>query len=77
MIGELIGGVLAGLGLGWLLDRIAGTAPFGLIGGVLIGTGASIFMIARSAGRMAKAAEARTGPAPALASDEDDGDGPG
>ena len=49
---RLIGGVLTGLGLGWLLDRFAGTAPFGLIGGVLIGSAAAIYLAVRSAARM-------------------------
>ncbi len=52
LIGELIGGVLTGLGFGWLLDRFAGTAPFGLIGGVLIGSAAAIYLAVRSAARM-------------------------
>ena len=52
LIGELVGGVLTGLGLGWAVDRVAGTAPIGLIAGVLIGTGVAIFMAVRTAGRM-------------------------
>ncbi len=74
LIGELIGGMLGGLGLGWLLDRIAGTAPLGLIGGLLIGTGAAVFLVARSAGRMATA-EARTGTVPLAVSEDEDGNG--
>ena len=73
MLGELVGGVLAGLGLGWLLDRTAGTQPFGLIGGVLIGMGGSIFLVVRSAGRMAGAAETQTAP---KADTDDTGSGP-
>jgi ATP synthase protein I len=65
LIGELIGGVLTGLGLGWLLDRFAGTAPFGLIGGVLIGSAAAIYLAVRSAARMSASAPEKTqGPAP-------------
>ncbi len=60
LIGELIGGVLTGLGLGWLLDRFAGTAPFGLIGGVLIGSAAAIYLAVRSAARMSVPAPAKT-----------------
>ena len=52
LIGELIGGVLTGLGLGWLFDRFAGTAPFGLIGGVLIGSAGAIYLAVRSAARL-------------------------
>ena len=75
LIGELIGGVLTGLGLGWGVDRFAGTAPWGLIGGMLIGTGAAIFMVVRSAGRMSGAMVKQAGPTlpAAPAPDEDDG----
>ena len=65
--------MLAGLGLGWLLDRVAGTAPLGLIGGVLVGTAAAVFLVARSAGRMARTTEARTGIAPPSAFKDEDG----
>jgi ATP synthase protein I len=77
LIGELVGGVLTGLGLGWVVDRVAGTQPIGLIGGMLIGTGVAIFMVVRSAGRMSGAPAARTGddPAAAPAQDEDKGAG--
>ncbi len=66
LIGEMVGGVLTGLGLGWLVDRIAGTAPFGLIGGVLIGTAASIYLVVRTAARMTASAPAKEeeGPLP-------------
>ena len=77
LIGELVGGVLTGLGLGWVLDRFAGTAPWGLIAGMLIGTGAAIFMVVRSAGKMSGAAAAQAGPVPPAAAPLDqDGDAP-
>ena len=57
LIGELVGGVLVGLGFGWLLDRFAHTTPFGLIGGMLLGMVAAIIMVVRSAGRMADQAK--------------------
>lgn len=76
LIGELIGGVLGGLGFGWLLDQLAGTEPWGMIGGVLIGSGVSVFVIARSAGRMSKAAVRPVAPS-AEGAFEDDDDGPG
>ena len=72
LIGELIGGVLTGLGLGWLLDRFAGTAPMGLIGGVLIGSVAAIYLAVRSAARMSAPAPATTpdsAPAPSTIQD--------
>jgi ATP synthase protein I len=73
LIGELIGGVLGGLGLGWVVDQLAHTNPWGLIVGTLVGTGAAVFSIARSAGKMADAAPKGT----SVPDDEDDQDGPG
>ena len=76
LIGELIGGVLTGLGLGWVVDRFAGTTPWGLIGGMLIGTGVAIFIVVRSAGRMSGAAATPAGSIPPVApalDDQDDG----
>ena len=51
VLGELLGGIFIGLGLGTLLDRFAGTTPWGLICGVVIGLAASIFVVARSVSR--------------------------
>ena len=48
LLADLIGGVLVGLGFGWLLDRYAHTSPWGLVGGLLIGLGLAIFSIAVS-----------------------------
>jgi ATP synthase protein I len=77
LIGELVGGVLGGLGLGWVVDRLAGTSPWGLIVGVLLGSCLSVFVIARSAGRMSAKAEADAGgKAPAVPFDDEDDDGP-
>jgi ATP synthase protein I len=47
-----------GAGLGWLLDRFAGTQPIGLVGGLLIVTVFSIFVAVRCASRMTKDAVA-------------------
>jgi len=55
LIAELVGGVLMGLGFGWLVDRFAHTTPFGLIGGLLIGAGASVFLVVRTASAMSDA----------------------
>jgi ATP synthase protein I len=57
LLAVLIGGVIVGLGLGWLFDTLVHTSPFGLIGGLLVGTGASIYMIARSASGASDQAE--------------------
>ena len=72
LLSALLGGVLGGLGLGWFLDRFAHTAPFGLIGGLLIGTGLGIYSVVRVAGRMSDQAAAKTGPAPPAPADDED-----
>ncbi|WP_158918529.1 AtpZ/AtpI family protein [Caulobacter sp. S45] len=77
LIGELVGGVLTGLGLGWLVDHVAGTQPIGLIGGMLIGTGAAIFLVVRSAGRMSGASVARPEVPPVAAPTQDENDDAG
>jgi ATP synthase protein I len=54
---EFVAGVLVGAGLGWMLDRFAGTSPWGLIGLLLLGFVAGVFNVVRAAGEMsAKAA---------------------
>lgn len=61
IIAELLGGVLVGIGAGAVVDWLAGTAPWGLIGGVLLGFALSLFMARRTANRLmaqAKAEEA-------------------
>lgn len=71
-LSEVVGGVLGGLGFGWIVDRIAHTQPFGLVGGLLIGVGVSTFVAVRGAGRWAKAASDRAGASPAAPGDDDD-----
>lgn len=67
---ELFAGVLVGLGLGFGVDRLLNTAPWGLLGGVLVGFGVSVWMAKRTADRLvaqAKAEEAaRGGPPPSV-----------
>jgi ATP synthase protein I len=71
-VGEVVGGVLGGVGLGWLFDRFVGTSPWGVVGGLLIGTGLSIFVAVKSAAQMSKAAMERSGPLPSVPDDEDE-----
>lgn len=73
-IGEVVGGVLMGAGLGWLLDRLVGTGPWGLVGGLLIGTGLSIFVAVRTATRITNIDVAKAGPAPVVVADDQDED---
>jgi ATP synthase protein I len=47
---ELVGGVLVGAGLGWLLDRWLGTTPWGLMLFLLLGFAAGILNVMRAAG---------------------------
>ena len=47
---ELVAGVLVGAGLGWLIDRLFGTSPWGLIVFLLLGFAAGVLNVMRSAG---------------------------
>jgi ATP synthase protein I len=76
VLADLIGGILGGLGLGWLFDQLVHTSPWGLIGGMLVGTGLSVFMVVRTAGRMGNTASIAPGPdepLPGLGDDDEDG----
>jgi ATP synthase protein I len=57
LLGEVIGGVLGGLGLGWAVDYFAHTTPFGVVVGLLLGTAASAYAAMKSADRMTRAAK--------------------
>ncbi len=57
IIGDLVGGVVVGLALGFGLDRLAPmlgfrTAPAGLLTGVLAGFAVSVWMAKRTADRL-------------------------
>ena len=47
---EFVAGVIAGGGLGWLLDRWLGTSPWGLIVFLMLGFAAGTFNVVRAAG---------------------------
>jgi ATP synthase protein I len=49
---EFVAGVLVGAALGWGLDRVAGTSPWGLIGLLLLGFCAGVVNVVRAAGGM-------------------------
>lgn len=72
MLGQILGGVLGGAGLGWLIDRLAGTSPFGLLIGLLIGVIFSIIAVVRTAVAMSDKAGAPPPAAPVADEDEDD-----
>src|ERR1700756_5378708 len=71
LIGLLLGGVFVGLGLGWGIDLIAKTAPFGMIIGVLVGFGVSIWLAVRTAGKMSAEAAREWGPPKDLGPEDD------
>jgi ATP synthase protein I len=72
LLGQLLGGVLGGLGLGWLVDHYAGTTPFGVLGGLLIGATLSVIAVVRQASAISAKAAATAPPAEAVADDDDD-----
>jgi ATP synthase protein I len=72
LIAELIGGVLGGLGFGWLFDQFVHTRPLGMICGLLIGLGVSVVVIVRQAGAMADKASKEQGPAKSVGFDDED-----
>ena len=47
---EFVAGILAGGGLGWVLDRWLGTSPWGLIVFLMLGFAAGTFNVVRAAG---------------------------
>ena len=47
---ELVAGVIVGAGIGWLLDRWLGIAPWGLIVFLLLGFAAGVLNVMRAAG---------------------------
>jgi ATP synthase protein I len=72
LLAELIGGVLGGVGLGWLADQVAHTAPWGVAVGVALGAGLSVFLAARTAARMGKRAIGEAGPVQPVPFDDED-----
>ena len=50
---ELVAGVVVGAGLGWLIDRVFGTTPWGLMIFLLLGFAAGVLNVMRSAGVVA------------------------
>jgi ATP synthase protein I len=58
LLADLIGGVLVGLGFGWVLDQYVGTKPWGTVGGLLIGLGLSVYLVVRKATKMSAQASA-------------------
>jgi len=74
LLGVLLGGVLVGLALGFGIDAVLGSAPWGVIGGVLLGSGVSVFMAVRSAQKLSRTWETDHGPARDVPFDDDEED---
>jgi len=53
---EFVAGVLVGAALGWGLDRVVGTSPWGLIGFLLLGFAAGVLNVVRASSRMSSGA---------------------
>jgi ATP synthase protein I len=72
LLGVLLGGLFVGLGFGAGVDALAGTGPWGMIIGVLLGFGVSIWMAVRSARRMSAEFERELGPPKDLPPDDEE-----
>jgi len=64
MSSEFIAGVAVGAGLGWLIDNMAGTSPWGLIVFLLVGFAAGVLNVLRASGRVAEPEVRVKDPAP-------------
>jgi ATP synthase protein I len=53
---ELVAGVVVGAGIGWILDRLLGISPWGLIIFLLLGFTAGVLNVMRTAGVVAGSA---------------------
>jgi len=73
LLANLLGGVFVGAGLGWTFDHFVHTSPLGLIGGLLIGLGVSIYAAVRTALAMSAKAPP-SAPAAAVPDDEEEED---
>ena len=51
---EFIAGIAVGAGLGWMIDRLAGTSPWGLVVFLLLGFAAGVLNGLRSVGKVAE-----------------------
>lgn len=70
-MGLLLGGVLAGVGVGFVIDGVARTAPFGIIAGTLAGFVLSVFAAIRTARAMSEQALRDWGPPQDLPPEDD------
>lgn len=59
---EFISGVIAGGLLGWLIDRLLGTSPWGLLVCMLLGFGAGMLNMLRASGELKRGASSASSP---------------
>ncbi|TVR10922.1 MAG: ATP F0F1 synthase subunit I [Salinarimonadaceae bacterium] len=59
---EFISGVIAGGLLGWLIDRLLGTSPWGLLVCMLLGFGAGMLNMLRASGELKRDASSASSP---------------
>jgi ATP synthase protein I len=52
---EFVAAIVVGAAIGWGIDRLAGTTPWGMIGLLLLGFAAGVLNVMRSAEKMASA----------------------
>lgn len=53
-LGELLGGIFVGLGLGWLSDTYLHTTPFGIIIGTVGGMVIGVYLVVKTANARAR-----------------------
>jgi ATP synthase protein I len=58
---EFVAGIIAGAAVGWGIDWLAGTSPWGLIGFLLLGFGAGILNVVRASRPQAASATKHRG----------------
>lgn len=73
ILADLLGGVFLGLAIGFGIDHFAGTAPAGIIGGVLLGFALSVWMAWQTAQRLMAEAKQDGEPKSVPFDDEDEG----
>ncbi|MDH4992568.1 AtpZ/AtpI family protein [Aquamicrobium lusatiense] len=61
---EFIAGVVVGIAIGWMVDHLAGTSPWGLIVFLLVGFAAGVLNVLRSAGMVAGFGQTKSGAGP-------------
>lgn len=51
---EFVAGIVVGALIGWVIDEVAGTTPWGLVVFLLLGFGAGVLNVLRASGRVAE-----------------------